>query len=206
VALIGSNGAGKTTLMNTIMGLVRPKEGQIIFNGKRIDLLPPYEIVNLGIILVPESKWVFPNMTVHENLLMGAYGARARKNLKQNLEKVYTYFPRLLERKNQMCGTLSGGELQMLVLGRAMMSNPQLLLVDELSIGLSPVLVEESFKLLERLKREESLTMLIAEQNVFKALSLADRGVVLENGRIVLEGPSSKLLADAEVKVRYLGM
>ena len=206
VALVGSNGAGKTTLMNTIMGLLKPRKGSIEFNGERIDTLPPDQIVKKYISLVPESKMIFPQMSIYENLLMGAYPNRCRKNLKRNLDDVYDMFPRLHERKNQLAGTMSGGEIQMLIIGRALMSEPQLLLVDELSIGLSPKLTHESFRILERLHKERDITILLAEQNIYEALGIADRGIVLENGEVVMSGSSEDLLSNEHIKEAYLGI
>jgi branched-chain amino acid transport system ATP-binding protein len=206
VALVGSNGAGKTTLMNTIMGLIKPRKGTIEFNGENIDSLPPDQIVKKYISLVPESKMIFPQMSIYENLLMGAYPSRCRKNLKQNLDGVYDMFPRLHERRSQLAGTMSGGEIQMLIIGRALMSEPQLLLVDELSIGLSPKLTHECFRILERLHKERDITILLAEQNIYEALDIADRGIVLENGEVVMTGGSEELLSNEHIKEAYLGI
>lgn len=206
VSLIGGNGAGKSTLLNTIMGLLHPKSGRIDFQGESINRLEAYEIVKRKISLVPESKLIFPQMSVYENILMGAYPKECRANINKNLEYIYTIFPKLHERRKQMTGTLSGGEIQMVIISRALMSEPKLLLVDELSTGLSPKLTMESFQLLEKLHKEHNITILLAEQNMFEALRIADRGIVLENGQIVLTGEAHELLANDEVKERYLGI
>jgi branched-chain amino acid transport system ATP-binding protein len=205
VAIVGSNGAGKTTLMKTISGLLRPTKGSITFLDNRIDKFPPHKIVDLGISLVPEGRQLFPEMTVQENLELGAYQKRAREKLKDSLEWVYQLFPILKERKSQLAGTLSGGEQQMLAIGRALMSRPKLLMLDEPSLGLMPIFVKTTFKAIEKLK-EEAVTILLVEQNVRQALELADRGYVLETGRIVLSNTGKKLLSDEGVKKAYLGL
>lgn len=205
VAVVGSNGAGKTTLMKAISGLLHPTKGSIIFLGNRIDKLSPYKVVSLGISLVPEGRQLFPEMSVQENLELGAYQKRAREKLKDSLEWVYQLFPILKERKSQSAGTLSGGEQQMLAIGRALMSRPKLLMLDEPSLGLMPIFVKTTFKAVEKLK-DEGVTILLVEQNVRQALELADRGYVLENGRIVLSNTGKKLLSDERVKKAYLGL
>ncbi|MGQ9676416.1 MAG: ABC transporter ATP-binding protein [Chloroflexota bacterium] len=206
VALIGSNGAGKSTLLNTLIGLLTPSSGAIYFEGERIDALAPAEIVDRGLVLVPEGKWAFPQMSVMENLLMGAYPRRCHKQMRQTLDQVFSLFPRLEERQKQMAHTLSGGELQMLVIGRGLMAQPRLLMLDEPSLGLAPRMVLDTFAVLERLHSSLGLSIILAEQNVSHALRLSDRAMVLENGRLAMEGQSSALLNDPEVKVRYLGM
>jgi len=206
LALIGSNGAGKSTLLNTLIGLLTPSAGAIYFDGKRIDHLPPADIVELGLVLVPEGKWAFPQMSVMENLLMGAYPRRCKKTMKQALELVFELFPRLKERQKQLAHTLSGGELQMLVIGRGLMAQPRLLMLDEPSLGLAPRLVLETFEVLEKLHRNLGLSIILAEQNVSHALRLSERAIVLENGRVAMEGCSTDLLSNPEVKVRYLGL
>ncbi|MHB8918363.1 MAG: ABC transporter ATP-binding protein [Desulfocucumaceae bacterium] len=206
VALVGNNGAGKTTLLNTIMGLLHPSAGEINFCGEKINTYEPHQIVDRKLSLVPESKWVFPQMTVYENLVMGAYPKKCRGRYSENLDRVYSIFPRLHERKNQLAKTLSGGELQMLIIGRGLMSEPKLLMVDELSAGLSPKLSKESFELLGRLHRDQKITILLAEQNVYETLKLADRGIVMENGRLVLAGSGQELINSDQIRQKYLGM
>jgi branched-chain amino acid transport system ATP-binding protein len=205
VAIVGSNGAGKTTLLKTISGLLKPSGGSIVFLGNRIDKLPTYKIVELGIAHVPEGRQLFTEMTVLENLEIGAYTKRARERIKDSLEWVYQLFPRLKERKEQLAGTLSGGEQQMLAIGRALMSRPKLLLLDEPSLGLMPTIVTLMFKVMENLKKEK-VTMLLVEQNVRHALELADRGYILETGRISLHDKGKNLLNDERVKRAYLGL
>lgn len=205
VAIVGSNGSGKTTLMRIISGVMHPTKGSIIFLGNRIDKLQPHKIVKMGISLVPEGRQLFPEMTVQENLELGAYEKRAREKLKDSLEWVHQLFPILKERKNQLAGTLSGGEQQMLAIGRALMSRPKLLMLDEPSLGLMPIFVKTTFKAIEKLK-EEGVTTLLVEQNVRQSLELADRGYVLETGRIVLSNTGKKLLSDERVKKAYLGL
>lgn len=206
VALVGNNGAGKTTLLNTIMGLLHPSAGEINFCGEKINTYEPHQIVDRKLSLVPESKWVFPQMTVYENLVMGAYPKKCRGHYSENLDRVYSIFPRLHERKNQLAKTLSGGELQMLIIGRGLMSEPKLLMVDELSAGLSPKLSKESFDLLGRLHRDQKITILLAEQNVYETLKLADRGIVMENGRLALAGSGQELINSDQIRQKYLGM
>ena len=205
VAVVGSNGAGKTTLLNTISGLLRPAKGSISFEGKRIDRLPPHEIPSLAMALVPEGRRIFPYITVMDNLRLGAYTTRARKEITKTLRQVFDLFPILEERKKQLAGTLSGGEQQMLAIARALMSRPKLLMMDEPSLGLAPVLVEKIFDTVNELKRL-GVTILLVEQNVSVSLRLADRAYVMENGKIVLSGKGQELLNNEHVKKAYLGI
>jgi branched-chain amino acid transport system ATP-binding protein len=205
VALVGANGAGKSTVLKTVAGLLRPISGQITLEGARIDGLPAHAIVARGVALVPEGRRVFPYMTVAENLELGAFLETRRARIEETLAWVFDLFPILKMRRSQLAGTLSGGEQQMLVIGRALMSRPRLLMMDEPSLGLAPAVVSTVFASVGRLL-EEGITVLLVEQNVRKALELAQRGYVLENGRIVLSGPSASLLADAGVKKAYLGL
>lgn len=205
VAVVGSNGAGKTTLLKAISGLLHPANGSILFLGSRIDKMRPHNIVEIGISQIPEGRQLFPDMTVLENLEMGAYTKKAREKIRDSLEWVYQLFPILKERKEQLAGTLSGGEQQMLAIGRALMSRPKLLMLDEPSLGLMPTLVTATFKVLEELK-EGGVTILLVEQNVRHALELADRGYVLETGRITLSDKGRNLLRDERVKKAYLGL
>lgn len=206
VALVGANGAGKTTLLNTISGLIKPRRGSISFLGKTIHRLPAHKVVEEGLVLVPEGRHLFPEMTVRENLELGAFSKRARILKEGNREKVYQMFPVLAERGEQLAGTLSGGEQQMLAIGRALMSAPKILMLDEPSQGLAPLIVENLFKVVESICREQKITVFLVEQNVKRALSIADRALVLENGAIVLQGRGSDLLADEHLKKAYLGM
>jgi branched-chain amino acid transport system ATP-binding protein len=205
VALIGSNGAGKTTLLNTITGLTPPTSGSVTFFGEQINGLPPHAIVELGISHIPEGGKVFPDMTVRENLDMGAYPSHAWKQRERTLEKVYQVFPILKEREKQLARTLSGGERQMLAMGRGLMSNPKLCIFDEPSYGLAPMLVLEIFRIIQSL-REQEITILLIEQNVRHTLETADRAYVLENGRICLEGDCDELLQSDYVRKAYLGL
>ncbi len=205
VSVIGSNGAGKTTTLMTISGVLRPRRGQIEFDGRRIDGLKPAEIVEAGLGLVPEGRQLFPSMTVEENLAMGACTRRARGSRPETLERVYRLFPRLRERHHQIAGTLSGGEQQMVAIGRGLMSCPKLLMLDEPSLGLSPMLVTAIFNIVQEINRGGA-TILLVEQNVFRALKLSRRGYILENGQIVAEGPSQQLLRDPQVRTAYLGL
>jgi branched-chain amino acid transport system ATP-binding protein len=205
VTLVGSNGAGKTTLLNTISGLLHPASGSVAFLGQRINGLPSHAIVELGISLVPEGGRVFPDMTVHENLEMGAYPYRAWKQKGETLEQVYQVFPRLKERERQLARTLSGGEHQMLAIGRALMSKPRLCLLDEPSYGLAPLLMAEIFRTIQRL-RDQGITILLIEQNVHRALEITDRAYVLENGRICMEGACAEMLESDYVRKAYLGL
>lgn len=202
--LIGPNGAGKTTTLFSIMGIVKPWGGGVYLNGVDVTRTPPHKKVELGIVLVPEGRRLFPNMTVEENLLMGAYVKRAHRHIDDSLEYVYSLFPRLKERRRQKAGTLSGGEQQMLAIGRALMSRPEVLLVDEPSAGLAPKVVAEMLEAFKRIK--ETSTILLVEQNVSAALAVADYGYVLENGRVVLSGPSGDLMENSHVKKAYLGV
>ena len=204
VTLIGANGAGKTTTMQSIMGLVPARSGQVLFDGKDITKTPCHKIVHLGMTQVPEGRRVFSELTVCENLLMGAYTEKEKKKLKQGLEEIYTWFPRLKERQNQVAGTLSGGEQQMLAMGRAMMSRPTLLMLDEPSMGLSPLLVDQVFDIIKTF-HQNGTTVLLVEQNAGKSLAISDRAYVLETGSIVLSGTGEELLRSDDVKKAYLG-
>jgi branched-chain amino acid transport system ATP-binding protein len=204
VTLIGANGAGKTTIMRAIIGLKHPTSGEIWFDGRRIDKLPPDRVNGTGISLVPEGRRIFPQLTVMENLKMGAYLRKDTDGIKRSLENVFEHFPRLKERLKQQGGTLSGGEQQMLAMGRALMSDPKLLLMDEPSMGLSPIMVTEVAKIINDISKG-GRTILLVEQNARLALALAKKGYVLETGKIVLQGSSKKLLADKGVKKAYLG-
>ena len=207
VTIIGANGAGKTTLLNTIAGLLRSREGQIIFDNRDITRSPAEKVVFLGCSLVPEGRQVFASMTVKENLLLGGY-VQQRKNrkdaVKTGIEKVYGLFPILKERERQIAGTLSGGEQQMLAIGRSLMAQPRLIMMDEPSMGLAPLIVKNIFSIIVRL-REEGNTVLLVEQNAKASLAIADRGYVLETGRIVLQGSSEELLMNKDVQRAYLG-
>jgi len=205
VTLLGANGAGKTTTLRAIMGLVRPKEGQITLDGKSLLGKKPYEIVRLGLSMAPEGRRIFPDLTVMENLLLGAYARTDTAGISRDLEFVFSLFPRLKERQNQRGGTLSGGEQQMLAVARALMAGPKLLLLDEPSLGLAPVLITEVYRAFQRL-REEGRTILLVEQNARAALSLADYGYVLETGRLVVEGPTQELRDSELVRKAYLGI
>jgi branched-chain amino acid transport system ATP-binding protein len=205
VAVIGPNGAGKTTLMRVISGLIRPNRGRISFEGVDLLATPAHRIVDLGIAHVPENRRLFPRMTVEDNLRMGAYMPRARARFRQRLEFVYELFPRLHERRRQFAGTLSGGEQQMCAIGRALMSEPRLLLLDEPSAGLAPVIVQQVFALVERI-RASGLTVLIVEQNVRQVLRVVDRAYLLEAGSIRSSGPAAELLASAAIQEAYLGV
>lgn len=204
VALIGANGAGKTTTLHTITGLLRAQSGSIMFDGKDLTKTPPHKIVSMGMAHVPEGRRVFQQLTVLENLKLGAYTRQNKQEITDTLAMVYRRFPRLEERKNQTAGTLSGGEQQMLAMGRALMSKPKIVLMDEPSMGLSPLLVTEIFDIIQEIKAAGT-TVLLVEQNAKKALAVADRAYVLETGTIALEGPASQLMNDASVKKAYLG-
>lgn len=204
IALIGANGAGKTTILNTITGLVSAKAGSIIYEGHELLKVPAHNIVSLGMAHVPEGRRIFSELTVLENLKLGAYTRTNKKEVEETLERVYKRFPRLSERKMQIAGTLSGGEQQMLAMGRALMSHPKIILMDEPSMGLSPLFVSEIFDIIREIS-ESGTTVLLVEQNAKKALSIADRAYVLETGKIVLEGPASELLNHDSVKKAYLG-
>ncbi|MBC7526369.1 MAG: ABC transporter ATP-binding protein [Chthonomonadaceae bacterium] len=206
VTMIGANGAGKTTTIRSISGLVKPKTGTITFEGKPIHKMPPHEILKLGVGQSPEGRRVFANMTVHENLELGAYTILSdRKRVKQGIERAFHLFPRLKERETQLAGTLSGGEQQMLAIGRALMSGPRLLLLDEPSLGLAPFLVQTIFKIIREINQEQGVTVLLVEQNANQALKIASRGYVLETGRVIMEDTASSLLTNAEVRKAYLG-
>ncbi|MEM2881756.1 MAG: ABC transporter ATP-binding protein [Candidatus Bathyarchaeia archaeon] len=205
VSIVGSNGAGKSTLLNAISGFLRPKRGDIEFLGRRIQGLPPFKIVELGISQVPEGRHLFPYMTVLENLEMGAYTKAAREKRGENLEKVFSIFPILKDRQKQLAGSLSGGEQQMLAIARGLMSRPKLLMLDEPSLGLAPKLVAQIFDVIFKI-REEGVAILLVEQNVYHSISMADRSYVLENGRIALEGSKEELLHNEHVKKAYLGL
>ena len=204
IALIGANGAGKTTILHTVTGLISPKKGSVIFEGKDITKVPAHKIVSMGMAHVPEGRRVFAELSVYENLKMGAYTRTDKAEIEESLKNVYKRFPRLEERKNQMAGTLSGGEQQMLAMGRALMSKPGIILMDEPSMGLSPILVNEIFDIIRSVS-ESGTTVLLVEQNAKKALSIADRAYVLETGNITLEGNAKALLEDDSIKKAYLG-
>ena len=204
IALIGANGAGKTTILHTITGLVEAKGGTVEFEGKNITRMPGHKIVTLGMAHVPEGRRVFAELTVLENLKMGAYTRKDKNEIEASLKMVYKRFPRLEERKNQLAGTLSGGEQQMLAMGRALMSHPKIILMDEPSMGLSPIFVNEIFDIIQEVSASGT-TVLLVEQNAKKALSIADRAYVLETGKIVLEGAAKELMNDESVKKAYLG-
>lgn len=206
VALVGSNGAGKSTVMKAITGLLKPKSGKILFRGTRIDRLPPHRIVESGICMVPEGRRLFPGMNVQENLEVGASPASARKIRSNTIAWIYEVFPVLKERARQQAGTLSGGEQQMVAIGRALMSNPRLLMIDEMSLGLSPIVVQGLSKIIKEINQSKKLTILLVEQDVQLALSIADQGYIIENGRIVGQGQCSDLLCDEQVKEAYLGI
>lgn len=205
VTLLGSNGAGKSTTVKTIQGILKPKSGSIKFMDKHIEGLPAYKIVDEGIALVPEGREIFPKMNVFENLILGAYLPRAKESLDESLEWVLKLFPKLEERKKQLAGTMSGGEQQMLAIARALMSKPKLLMMDEPSLGLAPVIVLQVFEIIKKL-HEEGVTILLVEQNVHHALEIADSAYVLEKGKIILEGKGLELLDDEYVKSAYLGL
>jgi len=205
LALIGANTSGKTTLLDAISGILRPARGAIEFEGRSIGGLDPYEIVELGITQVPEGRRVFPDMTVLDNLLIGSYAGSARRVKGENLGKVYDLFPRLKERKRQVAKTLSGGEQQMLAIGRGLMANPKLMLIDEMSLGLAPIVVDEIFKALHRIK-EAGITVLFVEQNVNRTLQEADRAYILETGRVTLSGAAADLRENDAVKRACFGV
>lgn len=204
VTLIGSNGAGKSSTLRSICGLVEPEDGKIIYDGEYLGKTPSYDRVKLGIAMVPEGRRVFTNLTVYENLLMGAYTRTDKNGIQEDFKKVFQLFPRLEERKSQRAMTLSGGEQQMLAVGRAMMSNPKLLLMDEPSLGLAPNLIADMYKTITRI-HEQGVTIMLIEQNASFALKLADYGYVMEVGNIAVEGPASELKDNEEVKRAYIG-
>ena len=204
IALIGANGAGKTTILHTITGLIQAKKGSIVFDGKELTKTPPHKIVSMGMAHVPEGRRIFQQLSVLENLKLGAYTRKDKSEIASTLKMVYERFPRLEERKNQVAGTLSGGEQQMLAIGRALMSKPRIILIDEPSMGLSPLLVSEIFDIIKVIN-ESGTTVLLVEQNAKKALSIADRAYVLETGKITLSGDAKDLINDESVKKAYLG-
>lgn len=204
IALIGANGAGKTTTLHTVSSLLKAREGSILFNGKELTKTQPHKIVEMGMAHVPEGRRIFQQLTVYENLILGAYTRSDKKEIAENLEMIYKRFPRLEERKKQIAGTLSGGEQQMLAMGRALMSNPKIVLMDEPSMGLSPLLVSEIFDIIQSINKSGT-TVLLVEQNAKKALSIANRAYVLETGKIVLEGDAKELMNNDQIKKAYLG-
>jgi len=205
IALIGANASGKSTLLNTISGLIHPTKGSIEFDGKLITALDPFQIVTLGISQVPEGRRLFPDLTVLDNLIIGSYNRKARPKREQNLKMVYEHFPILEQRKNQLAKTLSGGEQQMLAIGRGLMSDPKLMLLDEMSLGLAPIVLDELYKALREI-RERGITILFVEQNVRRSLKEADRAYIMEVGRIVLSGNVAELREEEEVKKAYFGV
>ena len=204
VALIGSNGAGKTTMMQSVVGILPKKGGSVVFDGRDITKTPCHNIVKLGMTQVPEGRRIFQELTVYENLMMGAYTVKDQQQFKDDLDKMFTLFPRLKERRNQIAGTLSGGEQQMLAMSRALMSRPKLLMLDEPSMGLAPILVDQIFDIIKELHKAGT-TILLVEQNANKALQIADRAYVLETGSIILSGTGTELAASDEVRKAYLG-
>jgi branched-chain amino acid transport system ATP-binding protein len=205
VSIVGANGAGKTTTLNTISGLLTPRRGEIWFQGERIDTIPAHKLVHRGIIQIPEGRRLFPLMSVIENLKVGAYSPRAASGMAESLKKAFTFLPKLEERKGQLALTLSGGEQQLLAIGRGLMGKPRLLMLDEPSLGLAPMMVHTVFELVKAI-RDEGTTVLLVEQNVKHSLELAHRGYVLENGRITLEGSGQDLLSNTKVKSAFLGI
>ena len=205
LALIGANTSGKTTLLDTISGFHHPSKGSIEFEGKDINRLDPYQIVELGITQIPEGRRIFPDMPVLDNLIIGSYSRKARSKKEQNLKKVYEHFPILKERKRQIAKTLSGGEQQMLVIGRGLMADPQLMLIDEMSLGLAPIVMDELFKALKEIG-ERGITILFVEQNVRRTLQEADRAYILETGRVVLSGTAAELREEDQVRKAYFGL
>jgi len=204
-SLVGGNGVGKTTMLRTVMGLLKPWEGEVWFDGQNVSALPPYAKAEMGLVLVPEGRQLFTDMSVEENLEMGATPKRAKARQKENLEKVFTAFPRLKERRTQKAGTLSGGEQQMLAVGRGIMADPVVLMFDELSLGLAPVLVLDLFETLRKLKKT-GLTMLLVEQNVQMALAISDYGYVLSQGKVELDGRAKELMHNPHIQATYLGL
>ena len=204
VSLIGANGAGKTTTLHTVTGLIHPKGGSIFYDGHDLSKIPAHKIVSLGLVHVPEGRRIFQNLSVYDNLLLGAYTRKDKAEVKTNMEMVFSLFPRLAERKSQMAGTLSGGEQQMLAMGRALLSNAEMVVLDEPSMGLSPLLVSEVFEIVKTF-REKGKTVLLVEQNAKKAMSISDRVYVMETGKIVTSGKASELINDESIKKAYLG-
>ncbi len=205
LSVVGANGAGKTTMLRAISGLMRPRAGQILLDGERLDTLPSHAIVERGVVQVPEGRKIFPSLTVLENLELGSYVTAAKARRREGLDHVFTLFPRLKERARQAAGTMSGGEQQMLAIGRALMARPRVLMLDEPSLGLAPIVVKEIFRIIGEINRSGT-TVLLVEQNTRQALALSRRGYVLENGRVVLEGSGAELLGNEHVKRAYLGM
>jgi len=206
VSILGANGAGKTTLMKTISGVMDPEKGQVIFEGEEIQGKEPHKIVQRGIVQIPEGREVFPLLTVDENLSLGAYTLTDKAQIERDRELVFEYFPILAERRGQEAGTLSGGQQQMLAIGRGLMASPKIMLLDEPSLGLSPLLVQEIFGILRRLNKEQQMTMMLVEQNAAAALELADNGYVMEVGRIVMDGTAEELMASEDIQNFYLGV
>ena len=204
IGVVGPNGAGKTTLLRVISGLIRPTAGTLRYGGQDLARVPPHDLPALGIAHVPENRRLFPHLTVEENLKVGAFHPAARAHFAERCEKVYGLFPRMRDRRNQLAGTMSGGEQQMCAIGRALMSGPKILLLDEPSAGLAPIVVQQVFELVRRI-RQEGLTVLIVEQNVAQVLRVVDRAYVLETGRVAAEGPSAELAADPAIRRSYLG-
>ena len=205
LSVVGANGAGKTTMLRAISGLLRPRAGRILLDGARLDQMPSHVIVARGVVQVPEGRKIFPGLTVKENLELGSYVTAARAHRRESLERVLGLFPRLAERQRQAAGTMSGGEQQMLAIGRALMARPRILMLDEPSLGLAPIIVQEIFRIIAEINRLGT-TVLLEEQNTRQALSLSRRGYVLENGRIALEGSGAELLGNEHVRRAYLGM
>jgi branched-chain amino acid transport system ATP-binding protein len=206
VTLVGSNGAGKTTTLRAIAGVRQASRGDIIFDGKPLSPIPAHRRIDMGITLVPEGRELWPQMTVRENIELGAFSRNARSHVSESLERVFSLFPRLEERSQQTAGSLSGGEQQMAAIGRALMSRPRLLMLDEPSLGLAPILVQQVFGVIKHLHDEEGITILLVEQNLKKALEIADRGYVIETGRIKTQGTSDELLEDDSIRAAYLGI
>jgi branched-chain amino acid transport system ATP-binding protein len=206
VCILGPNGAGKSTMLQTIAGMLAPGQGTISFKGRPIQGLAAHKVASLGLALVPEEGWLFGQMSVEENLLMGAYPKMARKNLKRQMDFVFDLFPILAERRKQYEETLSGGERQMLAVGRGLMNNPEMLLLDEPSLGLAPLVIKDILNVLVRINQEEKTTILLTEQNIFHALKISRRGYLLENGKIAMQGASKELLGNEHIKKNYLGL
>ena len=204
VSLIGANGAGKTTTLHTVTGLLHPKGGSIVYDGHDLSKIPAHKIVSLGLVHVPEGRRIFQNLSVYDNLLLGAYTRKSKTEIKTNMEMVFSLFPRLAERRSQMAGTLSGGEQQMLAMGRALLSGAEMVVMDEPSMGLSPLLVSEVFEIVKTF-RENGKTVLLVEQNAKKAMSISDRVYVMETGKIVTSGNAADLINDESIKKAYLG-
>ena len=204
VSLIGANGAGKTTTLHTVTGLLHPKGGSIVYDGHDLSKIPAHKIVSLGLVHVPEGRRIFQNLSVYDNLLLGAYTRKSKTEIKSNMEMVFSLFPRLAERRTQMAGTLSGGEQQMLAMGRALLSGAEMVVMDEPSMGLSPLLVSEVFEIVKTF-RENGKTVLLVEQNAKKAMSISDRVYVMETGKIVTSGNAADLINDESIKKAYLG-